>query len=64
LEQIQINRKSFIALSGIIAVIAVRRYYLSIDKSNFVRKDFKQDVLGKIPFSPHEKEILLLASRA
>jgi hypothetical protein len=52
------NRRNFIGISGVATLIAGRSYYLSTDKSNFIRDDIEDDsfrkiALGRTPgFSP------------
>lgn len=58
------NRKQFLGITVGTVVIAGVTYYLSSDKSNFVRTDILQNKSNSIPLKPDEKEILTLASLA
>lgn len=58
------NRRDFIAIAGTTIIIAGGVYYLSTDKSNFVRADIKDDSSGNIPLKDDERAILYLASLA
>ena len=58
------NRRNFIAFAGATIVVAGGVYYLSTDKSNFVRTDIKDDSSGNIPLRDDERAILQLASLA
>ena len=58
------NRRNFIAIAGATIVVAGGVYYLSTDKSNFVRADIKDDSSGNIPLKDDERAILYLASLA
>jgi hypothetical protein len=58
------KRRNFIALSGMAILVAGGSYYLSTDKSNFVRGDINADSSGKIPFQDDERKIIYLASLA
>jgi len=58
------NRRNFIALTGATIMVAGGIYYLSTDKSNFVRADIKDDSPGNIPIKDDERAILYLASLA
>ena len=58
------NRKKFIGFTAGTIVIAGITYYLTSDKSNFVRADSKQNENSDIPLKPDEREILYLASLA
>lgn len=58
------NRRNFIAIAGTTIVVAGGVYYLSTDKSNFVRADIKDDSSGNIPLKDDERAILYLASLA
>lgn len=58
------NRRNFFALAGATIVVAGGVYYLSTDKSNFVRADIKGDASGNIPLKDDERAILYLASLA
>jgi hypothetical protein len=58
------KRRKFITITTGTVLLAGGTYYLSTDKSNFVRNDIKVDSFGKIPFKTGEKEILFLASLA
>jgi hypothetical protein len=58
------NRQNFIGLAGAAIVAVSGAYYLSTDKSNFVRTDIKADLSGNIPLSGDERVILQLASLA
>jgi hypothetical protein len=58
------NRRNFITIAGVTIVVAGGIYYLSSDKSNFVRADIKDDSSGRFPLKADEREILHLASLA
>jgi hypothetical protein len=58
------NRRNFIAFAGATIVVAGGVYYLSTDKSNFVRADIKDDLSGNISLKDDERAILQLASLA
>lgn len=58
------NRRKFIALTVGAITVAGGLYYLSTDKSNFVRTDIKDGAAGKIPIKDDERAILYLASLA
>jgi len=58
------NRRNFIAFAGATVVVAGGLYYLSTDKSNFVRADAKDDSSGSIQIRDDERAILQLASLA
>jgi hypothetical protein len=58
------NRRNFIAIAGTAIAVAGGVYYLSTDKSNFVRADIKDDTYGIIPLKDDERAILYLASLA
>lgn len=58
------TRRNFIALGGAAILTAGGGYYLSTDKSNFVRADIKDIPSGKIPLRDDERAILYLASLA
>lgn len=58
------KRRNFIAIAGSAVVIAGTGYYLSTDKSNFVRNDFLPAGPGKFHLKPDENAILYLASLA
>ncbi len=58
------NRKQFFGIAAGTIVIAGITYYLSSDKSNFVRADIQQNKPNSIPLKPDEREILTLASLA
>lgn len=58
------NRKKFLGVAGGAVLVVAGGYYLQSDKSNFVRGDFKENFLEKIPLSPDERNILFLASLA
>lgn len=58
------NRRNFITISGTTIAVAGGLYYLSSDKSNFVRTDIKDSSYGKIPIKDDERAILYLASLA
>jgi nitroreductase len=58
------NRRKFFSLTGATIVVAGAVYYLSSDKSNFVRADNKDDSAGDITLKDDEKIILQLASLA
>jgi len=58
------KRRNFIALAGTAILIAGGSYYLSTDRSNFVRGDIKDDSPVKIPLRDDERKILYLASLA
>lgn len=58
------NRRNFIAFAGATIVVAGGVYYLSTDKSNFVRTDIKDDLSGSIPLNNDERAIIKLASLA
>lgn len=58
------TRKKFITLSGAAVIAAGGGYYLSSDKSNFIRADIKDVPPGKIPIRDDERSILYLASLA
>src|SRR5450432_1978324 len=58
------KRRNFIAFAGAAILVAGEVYYLSTDKSNFVRDDIKDDLSGKIPIRGDERAILYLASLA
>lgn len=64
MEKILINRKQFIGIASATVVIAGITYYLSSDKSNFVRGDRQKNEPNSIPLKPYEREILTLASLA
>ncbi|MFT3704538.1 MAG: hypothetical protein QM802_19380 [Agriterribacter sp.] len=56
------HRRKFIGIAGAVACIAGTGFYLESDKNSFVRSDIKNQNAGTIPFKPHEKEMLYLAS--
>lgn len=58
------TRRNFITISGVAILAAGGGFYLSTDKSNFVRDDVKDDPSGKIPLKEDERTILYLASLA
>src|SRR5664279_2748844 len=58
------NRRNFIAIAGGTMVAGGGVYYLSTDKSNFVRADIKNEATGNIPLTDDEQAILYLASLA
>ena len=58
------NRRKFIGISAGAIGFAGAGFYLSSDKSNFVREDMKINPTEKIAFQPDEKEILYLSSLA
>ena len=58
------NRRNFIAIAGSTIVVAGGVYYLSTDKSNFVRADIKNNSSGNSPLKDDEQAILYLASLA
>ncbi len=58
------NRRNFITLTGATFVVAGGAYYLSTDKSNFLRTDIKDVSLRRIPLNKDERVILELASLA
>jgi hypothetical protein len=58
------NRRKFLTIATGVIIVGGVAYYLSSDKSNFVRADIKGDVIVKIPLLADEKEILFLASLA
>lgn len=58
------NRRDFIAFSGATIIVAGGVYYLSTDKSNFLRTDIKNNSSGNIPLRDDERAILQLASLA
>jgi hypothetical protein len=58
------KRRKFLAIAGTTIIVAGVTYYLSSDKSNFVRADEKPNEATTIPLQPDEKEILFLASLA
>lgn len=58
------NRRNFIAIAGATIVVAGVVYYLSTDKSNFVRADIKDDSPVNIHLKDDERAILYLASLA
>jgi hypothetical protein len=58
------NRRNFITIAGATIVVAGVVYYLSTDKSNFMRTDILDDSPGKIPIKDDERAILYLASLA
>ena len=58
------NRKTFIGFAGAGVLMAGGFYYLSTDKSNFVRADIKDDSSGTITLKDDERVILHLASLA
>ena len=60
----KMNRKKFLAVAGGTFVVAGVTYYLSSDKSNFIRADTQPIDVTKAPLTPDENEILFLASLA
>ena len=62
--KVVMNRRNFIAITGATIAVAGGIYYLSTDKSNFVRADTIDDSSGGIPFKDDERAILYLASLA
>jgi hypothetical protein len=58
------KRRNFIALSGAAVILAGGTYYLSTDKSNFVRGDIIADSSGIIPLQDDERKIIYLSSLA
>ncbi len=58
------NRKEFIRIAAGSIVIAGVTYYLSSDKSNFVRENSQQNEPISIALKPDERDILMLASLA
>ena len=58
------NRKQFLGIAAGTIVVAGVTYYLSSDKSNFVRADSRKNEPNSIPLKPDEREILTLASLA
>ncbi|MEO6547310.1 MAG: hypothetical protein ABIN94_04900 [Ferruginibacter sp.] len=58
------KRRKFLIIAGSTVVIAGITYYLCSDKTNFIRKDFKQHSTGKVALLADETEILYLASLA
>jgi hypothetical protein len=58
------NRRNFIAFAGATIVLAGGVYYLSTDKSNFIRANIKDDSSGNIVLKDDERAILYLASLA
>ena len=58
------NRKQFLGIATGTIVIAGVTYYLSSDKSNFVRADVQQNEFTSIPLKLDERAILNLASLA
>ena len=58
------DRRNFIVIAGATIVVAGGLYYLSSDKSNFVRADIEGDSSENIPLKDDERAILYLASLA
>ncbi len=58
------NRRNFIAIAGTTVGVAGGVYYLSTDKSNFVRADIQDAPSGNISLKEDERAILYLASLA
>lgn len=58
------NRKQFLGIAAGTIVIAGITYYLSSDKSNFVRADIQKNEFTSIPLKSDERAILTLASLA
>jgi hypothetical protein len=58
------TRRKFLTITTGIIVIGGVTYYLSSDKSNFVRVDVKDHLQTNIPLLADEKQILYLASLA
>jgi hypothetical protein len=58
------NRRKFLTITAGVITVGGVAYYLSSDKSNFVRADIKEDTLVNIPLLTDEKEILFLSSLA
>ncbi len=58
------TRRKFITFAGSTIVVAGVAYYLSTDKSNFVRSDIKTDSSGNSYVRDDERAILQLASLA
>jgi hypothetical protein len=58
------KRRKFISIAGGVVLLAAGTSYLLSDKNNFTRKDIKLGLLGNIPLTADEEEILYLASLA
>jgi hypothetical protein len=63
-KKMLMNRRKFTGIAGAIVLAAGGGYYLSTDRSNFVRDDMKTRPLEKSPLKADEREILYLASLA
>ncbi len=58
------DRRKFLGIAGTALVVSGAGGYMLSDKSNFIRSDIGEDDKAGVPFQPHEKEILYLASLA
>jgi hypothetical protein len=58
------KRRNFVAFAGAVIIVSGGVYYLSTDKSNFVRSDIKYDPLSNITLNDDERVMLYLASLA
>ncbi len=58
------KRRKFIAITGSSLVVGAGIFYLSSDKSNFIRSDIHNDISKNSPLHLDEREILQLASLA
>jgi hypothetical protein len=58
------NRKKFLGVAGGAVLVVAGGYYLQSDRSNFVRRDSKENSPKKTPLTADERNILFLASLA